>query len=42
MVLAPKLVSEYKSKKKGVVFYEDESCMEGSRFLTLQINFGGM
>ena len=36
MVLAPKLVSEYKSNKKGVVFYEDESCMEGSRFLTLR------
>ena len=25
--------------KKGVVFYEDESCMEGSRFLTLRIKF---
>ena len=42
MVLAPKQVSEYKSNKKGVVFYEDESCMEGSRFLTLRIIIGGM
>ena len=42
MVLAPKLVSEYKSNTKGVVFYEDESCMEGSRFLTLRIIIGGM
>ena len=33
---------KYKSKKKGVVFYEDESCMEGSRFLTLRIIIGGM
>ena len=39
MVLAPKLVSEYKSNTKGVVFYDDESCMEGSRFLTLRIKF---
>ena len=23
------------------VFYEEESCMEVSRFLALQINFGG-
>ena len=42
MVLTPKLVSEYKSNTKGVVFYEDELCMEGSRFLTLRIIIGGM
>ena len=36
MVFTPQLVSEYKSNMKGVVVYEDESCMEGSRFLTLR------
>ena len=34
--------SEYKYETERCGFYEDESCMEGSRFLTLRINYGGM
>ena len=29
----------YKYETERMVFYENESCMEGSRFLTLRIKF---